>query len=304
MRKFKNQEQIMLISLILVVLVIMFGATVAWYAAYSPVDILSAEFDVDDLGDLYVWVQVENHSGENNSGENNSGENSSDYIKLREVGVGDDVRFSIDMNIVAQDNIENHTLAPGAFGQVKFKIESKSATTTGYKINIMPMANVLNVPGNQLTDEEMMKLITSHIKFYAKCDKREDGTRVYSNPILYSGECKFDYENLSDSTISGSFLQDTLEENDYDYVYRDGLTGNIQKGEEKYITLYWYWPYEFSDIPECLHSFEPDSIFYSEYEKFAGKSLAWSIESYDWDDTYMGNFASDLKFHFDVETIR
>ena len=34
------------------------------------------------------------------------------------------------------------------------------------------------------------------------------------------------------------------------------------------------------------------------------REISESIEAYDWDDTYIGNYVQSLKFHFDVESLR
>ena len=318
MRRFEHQETVMLVALCLVVMVVLFGATVAWYIAPTPASIENVDLNVDDLGDLYVWVKVEDEAAAEeggalqeglssnegiNTGSSGDGRDEEGYVKLQEVGIGDDLHYSIDMNIVEQENIAKHTLAPGAYGEVKYKINSKTDMIKGYRITINPEIKVTQTGINVPEEDKLMDLVKSHIKFYAKYENGE-----YINPIMYGDECIFDFDNQSGNSgnqeDTGSYMQDTLEEINPMYTYRKGLVGEIEKDDLLYVTLYWYWPYEFVDIPECLNIADENSIFYEEFKKYKDKPADENIENYDWDDTYIGNYVTNLVFHFDVETLR
>ena len=60
MKKLFNQEAVMLMVLCVVVVAVMFGATVAWFVGQSPATVSNMELTLEDKGDLYVWVKVEN----------------------------------------------------------------------------------------------------------------------------------------------------------------------------------------------------------------------------------------------------
>ena len=198
------------------------------------------------------------------------------------------------MDIAKQENIEDNTLAPGAYGTVKFKILSKTSRTTGYAISVTPSIELIdgyeNI-GSGLTEEEFKKLVESHLKFYATYD---DDSKEYEDVIPYSDECLFLYNEFK------------------------GIKGDVNENEIKYVTLYWYWPYEFTDIPKSLDIYNEDSDFYEEFKKYTfstminekeeivniRREISESIEAYDWDDTYIGNYVQSLKFHFDVESLR
>lgn len=335
MKRFINQETVMLVALSLVVLVVMFGATVAWFVGATPAGIENMNLEADDKGELYVYVKTEHETDSdgtdglsvsgnteedeteseeisesntdieslaNGSGDDVDVQDESEsqteeqtrrkpveeimeedgFVPLKSVGTGDNVSYKIDMNLVDQDNILKKTFAPGAYGKVVFKILSRTSIIKGYKIRITPSikaaAGISNTASG-LTEDDLLNLVKSHIKFYATLD---NDNNEYKDVIMYDKECM--YNNGTD--------------------YTDGLEGSIDEDEVKYVTLYWYWPYEYTDIPASLDITNTAGKFYEEFKKFTGKTENECIEEYDWDDTYIGNFVEKLTFHFDVETIR
>ncbi len=335
MKRFINQETVMLVALSLVVLVVMFGATVAWFVGATPAGIENMNLEADDKGELYVYVKTEQETDSdgtdglsvsgnteedeteseeisesntdieslaNGSGDDVDVQDESEsqteeqtrrkpveeimeedgFVPLKSVGTGDNVSYKIDMNLVDQDNILKKTFAPGAYGKVVFKILSRTSIIKGYKIRITPSikaaAGISNTASG-LTEDDLLNLVKSHIKFYATLD---NDNNEYKDVIMYDKECM--YNNGTD--------------------YTDGLEGSIDEDEVKYVTLYWYWPYEYTDIPASLDITNTAGKFYEEFKKFTGKTENECIEEYDWDDTYIGNFVEKLTFHFDVETIR
>lgn len=335
MKRFINQETVMLVALSLVVLVVMFGATVAWFVGATPAGIENMNLEADDKGKLYVYVKTEQETDSdgtdglsvsgnteedeteseeisesntdieslaNGSGDDVDVQDESEsqteeqtrrkpveeimeedgFVPLKSVGTGDNVSYKIDMNLVDQDNILKKTFAPGAYGKVVFKILSRTSIIKGYKIRITPSikaaAGISNTASG-LTEDDLLNLVKSHIKFYATLD---NDNNEYKDVIMYDKECM--YNNGTD--------------------YTDGLEGSMDEDEVKYVTLYWYWPYEYTDIPASLDITNTAGKFYEEFKKFTGKTENECIEEYDWDDTYIGNFVEKLTFHFDVETIR
>jgi hypothetical protein len=188
--------------------------------------------------------------------------------------VGDEINYTIDMNIVEQDNIEENTLAPGAYGKVEFKILSMTSLTTGYTLTITPELMGINQAfsnnGAGLTEEELFDLVKTHIKFYAI-----DEQGSYSQVIPYYDENTHNIELCS-------------------------ISDDLEEGIMKDVVLYWYWPYEYMDIPDLNNE---ESPVYDEYEKYRDEDMSESekIEIYDWDDTYIGNYVEGLRIHFNVK---
>ena len=238
----------------LVVIAIIGSATVAWFLKGSPASVKNMNLTMDDKGDLVVKVKVEDGS----------------YKNLSQIGTGDNVRYTIDLNIVEQDNIEKNMFAPGAYGKVDFKIKSNTSLVEGYTIRITPSIEVNEkYVEDSLSEEELFELVKMHIKFYAVNDAGK-----YSKVIPYYDENAL---NINESC----------------------LAGELSEGIEKDVSLYWYWPYEYTNVPDKDN---PQSPVYAEYEKYREiDSHEEQIEAYDWDDTYIGNYVESLNFHFDVE---
>lgn len=192
------------------------------------------------------------------------------YKNLSQVGTGDNVKYVIDLNIVEQDNIEENMFAPGAYGKVDFKIKSNTSLLEGYTIRITPSIDVNEkYSEDSLSKEELFELVKTHIKFYAVNNSGE-----YSDVIPYYDENAI---NINECC----------------------LVGELTEGIEKDVTLYWYWPYEYVNVPDKDNQ---DSPVYLDYEKYRALSTEREqIEAYDWDDTYIGNYVEKLNFHFDVE---
>lgn len=66
-------------------------------------------------------------------------------------------------------------------------------------------------------------------------------------------------------------------------VTADGITGTLASGEETEIILYWYWPYEYDDVPDKT------------------QISAQNEREYDLQDTVIGNYIQSIGFTFVVE---
>lgn len=94
-------------------------------------------------------------------------------------------------------------------------------------------------------DEEALELAKEHIRFYAA--KNED---EYAQLIPYE---------------------------------IDGVRDTIAFGEQKEVVLYWYWPYEYEDVPDQTEISAKDE------------------REYDLQDTVIGNYIQSIGFTFVVE---
>lgn len=323
------------------VIAVLVSATFAWLIGTLPPTLRNPLINTDDKGDLYVWVKVEedienedmdnilaiihnNFYGEDDTGNDGTGMIASageipgmysaasageiadvyniasdgeisgnlpyseyvlpddeelreqKFLPLKKVGTDESIKYTIDMNMVEQDNIQKNTLAPGAYGKAEFKILSMTSLTKGYTLTVTPelmgISDGFKNNGAGLTDEDLFGLVKSHIKFYAV---NEAGT--YSQVIPY-------YDG------------------DAQNIDLHSLSGDLDKGIIKDIVLYWYWPYEFTDIPEQDFN-NSNSPVYEDYAKYRDdtKSAEELIEIYDWDDTYIGNYVEGLRFRFEVK---
>ena len=151
----------------------------------------------------------------------------------------------IDMGLTKLANIENNKLGPGAFGEVHFFITSDATSFDSYVISVTP--NYTIVGGNA---NEVVKLAKEHIKFYSvKTDTSYDGEIPYRE-------------------ADGEMI---------------GLEGTLEPKMETEVILYWYWPYEYADVPNKAVISAKDS------------------RDYDIQDTMIGNYIESIGFTFEVE---
>lgn len=151
----------------------------------------------------------------------------------------------IDMGLQDLANIEKNKLGPGAFGEVRFYITSDATSFDGYTISVTPNYKV--VGGNSA---EVIKLAKEHIKFYG----------VKTNDS-YSGEIPY-------RTADGVMV---------------GFDGKLNAEAETEVILYWYWPYEYQDVPDKTNI------------------SAKNTREYDLQDTMIGNYIESIGFTFEVE---
>lgn len=353
-RQLLKQETILTIIMITVTTILIIGATVAWFLGNRPVTIQNYFQQAGGIDGIDVKMAIEPGAtgAEGSSESGNSEENGSQDPNLEEVdGITyytmnaiNDNRKVIDVDLADLTNIEVGKLGPGSYGTIKFKISTTSEEKMKYIIRITPSIKVVEkvAETNSVSEEELLGLVQNHIKFYAvKNDTNTDGTKVdstnvYRQVIPYyfetsledsSGVASNDTSNNTSNESSG----DTSETNDTsetDTIEKTGLTGTVSADSEngegtEYVTIYWYWPYEYTDIPGYdVKNYEStiynpwdvvekqntdgveNDIEYSLYEgKYSSElSLEDRIEAYDWDDTKIGNYVTALKFHFEVST--
>ncbi len=157
----------------------------------------------------------------------------------------DENKAIIDMGLGKLANIEENKLGPGAFGEVHIYISTDSTAYDGYTISVTPSYKLVGT-----SHGDVVKLAREHIKFYGT--KTTDG---YADEIPYREE-------------DGEMI---------------GLTGTLAEDGETEVILYWYWPYEYADVPD------KSSI------------SAKSTREYDLQDTMIGNYLESIGFTFEVE---
>ncbi len=157
----------------------------------------------------------------------------------------DENRATIDMGLTRLANIEVNKLGPGAFGEVHFYITTDAASYNGYTISVTPTYRMVGTGSTNV-----LQLAKEHIKFYAV--KSGD---TYSEEIPYK-------------EADGEMI---------------GLTGTLQEDEETEVILYWYWPYEYAEVPN------------------KSNISAKNTREYDLQDTMIGNYIESIGFVFEVE---
>ena len=307
-----KQETILTIIMITVTTILIIGATVAWFLGNRPVTIQNYFQQAGGIDGIDVKMAIvpgatgaEGSLGSGDSEENGSQDPNLDevdgitYYTMNAINANSKV---IDVDLADLTNIEKGKLGPGSYGTIKFKISTTSEEEMKYIIRITPSIEVVGGVAEESTDENqiskklLLDLVQNHIKFYAIKDteKSENApTNVYQNVIPYY------FENETNTTD----------------IITTGLTGTVSSNTAKYVTIYWYWPYEYIDIPGYGIN-DYNSTIYDPWNKvensneifqYEGKysselSLEDRIEAYDWDDTKIGNYVTALNFQFEVSS--
>ena len=302
-----KQETVLTIIMITVTIVLLIGATVAWFLGNKPVTIKNFMQQAGEMDKLNVKMAVlpdetasggsENQGSDTDNQEEQGSQNQGEGITYWLMSDINNMGKVIDIDLAKLTNIEDGKLGPGSFGTIKFEISTTSSEVMNYIICIKPEIEVADGDNvtSQVTKEELQKLVEMHIKFYAKYDDTKSSTpnMAYSEVIPYADS--------------------TSEEGNVMFASLKGLKGSVSSNKVEYITIYWYWPYEYTDIPGYGNENFSSTIYNpwkttgdenspGEYDARYPKDLSLDekIEKYDIDDTKIGNYVTNLKLHFEV----
>lgn len=243
------------------------AATVAWFTSHAAVSVNNMEIKTASTEVIRVAVVA--------------GGEDIDSIRAQ----GEAVEMSLKMpqfyNVSGQEN--EKVLAPGVYGTItlyvtalkpeigKCKVIPSFFGTNGEKEGLT-YVDVINELADVEAEKTLLKnLVQGHILFFETCTT-ENGVVTYSNQL----------------TTESPIIR-TLEWDD-----------NAQAGIEEEVTIYWYWPYEYEDIPQEIKAdiedarelfFEPDK---DETGNYSDSKL------YDYADTRIGSYIENVKFHVEV----
>lgn len=169
---------------------------------------------------------------------------------------------------------ENKVLAPGVHGSITLYVTAMKPEVTGCLILPSYFGSQGDKEGltymDGVTDEEkavIEKLVQGHILFFENYD---EATGTFSGQLT---EKKPLSRKLSwDKTTS--------------------------QGIEEEITIYWYWPYEYGDMPEEVSAkLSRDMLFDPERD---AENQYTDSRLYDYADTKIGTYVKNIKVHFEV----
>lgn len=244
-----------LIFIVAVIILVNGGLVFAWFFM-SDASINELEGEVTDLDDIIVKMKVI--------------DDEKNVTKYDMNKINADGKI-IDEGLAKLINITEDNIAPGAFGEIYFSITSNSVNFNEATIKITPNPNVIDnlssivklengesVP--VITEEELTDIIQSHILFFTNREYDEE-----SGKYVYSGNLSYDIDN--DEPVK--------------------TTTSLTQNEEKEVTIYWVWPYEYSD--------------YNEYLELGIPATSSLTRAYDEADTKIGNYVKSINLHFKVE---
>lgn len=175
---------------------------------------------------------------------------------------------------VTQTEENTKVLAPGTYGSVTLYITPLKTDITACKI----LPSFFGSDGEEygltylnqdLTDDEKLvieQLVRGHILFFSEYDEE---TKEYSGLITEDSPVQY----------------------------------KLNKNVENQITIYWYWPYEYEDLPNGVEkwlSFEDD---YMLFDPEKSEDEYTKSRRYDFADTKIGSNVESVKFHFEVSAV-
>ena len=221
---------------------------------------------------------------------------SSEYIKVALEEGGPDVlelvedEKYIDVGMPVFANTKAGQMAPGTYGEMKLYVTALSPIAKGCSIRVEHIAEYVESvvddsldggAGNQsniITKSEIDKLLKGHIQLYSQCTEDGNGKKVYTGLI----------------TEEEPFIVP------------------LEKDVEKEVTVYWVWPYEYTDLPqESLDKYVADKEHFFDEDKYeidideAGEYTQKDyISFYDYGDTKLGMNVKDVHFHIYVDGLQ
>lgn len=275
-KKHFPEKKIMSLSMIAICAFLIVLGTVAWFTMDEPVMLRQMGMETDDIGVLYVDVKIlpysvnldqenvrysdmlSNQELKNSSYATPAGDGSYSITRMSLNLANSMEDVQIDMGQQRLYSIEEGKLGPGAYGQVVFYIKSVNEINNSYRLMVQPELTYLDSPF--MTEElkaELKELVYDHIRFYGQ--RRQTGVNEYD----YSD--RIAYEEGDDGS--------------------PGIEGTLSPGQEKEVTAYWCWPYEYGYIPA-----DSDPV----------SSTSSDTVSYDLGDTKIGNYVPQIDFTFTV----
>lgn len=195
-----------------------------------------------------------------------------EHIRVALVPGGEDVlelsesEAFVDINMPEFYNMDTDMMAPGVYGHFNLYITALSPVATECTIGLNHISEYIEeVMVDEATVAELDKLVAGHIQFYT----------TYENDI-YSGVIK-----------PGTHINVPLSYN-----------------EEKKVTIYWRWFYEYIDIPAEGRTLNGE--FYFDPDNFtpgSGYSEDDYVLLYDYADTKIGLGVKKIAFRMDIDTI-
>lgn len=273
-KKCFSEKRIMSIIMVIVTVVLLVAATVAWFTRNDQVGLKDFGLKTDEPDIFYVDVRIEPYSVDLSQETvcysdilTNEQLRSSAYASPEQNGNYQITRMSlnlaektegvvIDLGQPTQNSIEVGKLGPGSYGQTTFWIMSKNGMNNGYRLLVEPkLSYTSNRAFAESEKKELEALVADHIRFYGKREG-SSGDYRYLSPVEYGASADA------------------------------GRKDTLIAGQEKEVTLYWNWFYEYTDIPV--------------QDGAVPSTTSSDIESYDLGDTKIGNYVTQISFDFTV----
>ncbi|MBR1391121.1 MAG: hypothetical protein IJ567_06740 [Lachnospiraceae bacterium] len=275
-KKIRIDRQTLLKSeMALLVVISVFAVTIAWFRLQNSARANELSLTADSAS--YIKVALE--------------EGGPDVTALAEGERFIDINMPVFYNVETGPDGESQ-LAPGVSGELKLYITALSPNVTQCRINTesIPLFDAEDETLTEEEQEQLNKLLKGHIQFYR--------TRSY-DPV----EKIYQYEGLIAET-------EDVEGLDASAIT---LIVPLELQQEKEVSIYWVWFYEYGDIDE--EGQKRKGEYYFDMERFgnflttSGKTLeGLSADEkelyygmyYDYADTLIGLNVSEIRMHIAV----
>lgn len=254
-------------------------ATVAWFTFSVSASVQNMEIKTGDAEVIRVAVEA--------------GGEDVDAIRAN----GKTPEFTIDMPVftnVTQSGESTNVLAPGTYGSVTIYVTPLTKDVT--KCKILPSFSCSKDAEDTDDSED------------------DEDSEESSQWLTYMAGVSEEDQAVIESLVKGHILFFSAYDktNGYSGLLTEGgdpLECDLTWGEETPITIYWYWPYEYEDIPdeveEALSDEEDYKLFDSGDGYASSDSQSTDIKSkrYDYADTKIGTNVKSVKFHVEVSAV-
>lgn len=243
-----------------------------------------------------------------------------DELRARGKNVTADFVMPVFENVEEQSG--KRKLAPGVYGEVTLYITSLDPSITRYRLVpslVLTFAGEISSEDSPEGDKTEMleQLAEGHFLLYT--DRKAVTDAHGQESYVYSGRVTAEYP------VEGYF---TWNDRTAEEIAADGGFP-VGDSDERAVTLYWVWPYEYTDLVECTTSvvrgwaddkgdapesaypaaeilepaqvFDPGCMQKNQEAQNEGKDPVFgAVQMYDYGDTAIGSFITSMKLHLEV----
>lgn len=292
--RIKNWDiKIMSYVMLVVILIALVAATVAWYQTSYATKLSDMQMTTANSDAIKVEIKQGQQANQ-----------TANFVTLMQ-GEEDSVLADIDMPVF--DNVESYEtvnkMAPGVYGELMIRLTALHRDMNHYRITPETVFHYVDdIAISDSKKEALEKLAKGHLLFFAKREEIEAEADV--NAYTHNKKYKFSEPIDAEHPMSGSLLW-------------DDATG---EGKPEEIKVYWYWPYEFSNLSESIQQSvqipveetelagilqKEQYLRYFDQDKMqdlVDHSVSWNeTQLYDFADTSIGTYVKSIQIHLKVD---
>lgn len=302
--------KVMSYVMLVIVMIAMIAATVAWFTHMSSA--LAAGLGITTASNESLKVEVKQEK-------NTAAEDNEYFVEVRE---DEEETILADLEMPVFDNVESYKssvnaasggsiessaqtvskLAPGVYGSVTIRLTALRPEVDHYKIAPSVLISYVDGMGTSESSNlqsQLENLVKGHLLFFKTRTAIEESNQ----------------ENIVDTHCKKYLFSDPIDSS-------NPLTGKLtwdstsNAGKPEAVTLYWYWPYEYTNLSSSiqetikLSGISTNPIITDERKQYFDQDrmqemytgIQWTeTQLYDYADTKIGTYVKSMKLHFEVE---